>query len=128
MSDITLSDTKPIASYADFYRYYLSEHSNPVCRVLHFVGTALVFAVLGFALATGRYWALLLVPVCGYGFAWVGHFFFERNRPTTFRYPIWSLFSDFRMFFALVFGRISLWGQTATPRKDEKRPQPAGTR
>jgi hypothetical protein len=105
-----MQSTVRIATYADFYRYYLSEHRHPGCRLLHLLGTSLVWAVLAYALWARAYWALLLLPVCGYGFAWVGHFFFEKNRPTTFRYPIWSLISDFRMFFALISGRLPLRG------------------
>ena len=103
-----MQSTLPIATYADFYPYYLSEHRHPVCRLLPLLGTSLVLATLTYALAARAYWALLLMPVCGYGFAWVGHYFFEKNRPTTFRYPVWSLLSDFRMFFALISGRLSL--------------------
>ena len=103
-----MSSTLRIATYADFYRSYLREHSHPVCRLLHVLGTSLVLATLAYALAARAYWALLFMPVCGYGFAWVGHYFFEKNRPTTFRYPIWSFISDFRMFFAFISGRLSL--------------------
>lgn len=90
---------------AEFYPYYLSEHLNPTCRKLHFVGTALLFVILGFALITGQYIFLLLIPVVGYGFAWVGHFFFEKNKPATFQYPFYSLASDFRLFFNLLTGK-----------------------
>lgn len=92
-------------NFAEFYPFYLSQHQNPVCRVLHVIGTALVILVLMAALATGRYGLMLLAPVCGYGFAWVGHFFFEHNRPATFQYPWYSLLGDFRLFFDTLRGR-----------------------
>ncbi|NRB65602.1 MAG: DUF962 domain-containing protein [Saprospiraceae bacterium] len=89
-----------------FYAFYLNEHKNKTCRILHFIGTLLVFIALGIALYfnTWQYW--LAIPVTGYGFAWVGHFFFEKNKPATFKYPLWSLFSDFKMFFQLLSGKI----------------------
>ncbi len=95
-------------TFADFYPYYLSEHSDRTCRRLHFVGTALVIAVLLYAIVTGRYLALLALPVIGYGFAWVGHFFFEKNKPATFQYPLYSLIGDFRMFGDILVGRIRI--------------------
>lgn len=94
------------AGFRDFYPYYLSEHANPTCRRLHFAGSAIVLGLLAAAIATSA-WALLwLVPLAGYGFAWVGHFAFEKNRPATFRYPAWSLAGDWVMFWQLLTGRI----------------------
>ena len=58
------------SSFAEFYPYYLSEHANPTCRQLHFVGSWLVLGVIAAAAALGNPWLLLLVPVVGYGFAW----------------------------------------------------------
>jgi hypothetical protein len=93
-------------SFKDFYPYYLSEHSDRTCRRLHFIGTALLIAVAVFATLTAS-WALLwLMPVVGYGFAWTGHFFFEHNRPATFKYPFYSLAGDFVMFRDMLTGRI----------------------
>lgn len=93
-------------SFKDFYPYYLSEHSDRTCRRLHFIGTALLIALAVFATLTAS-WALLwLVPVVGYGFAWTGHFFFEHNRPATFKYPFYSLAGDFVMFRDMLTGRI----------------------
>ncbi|TVP48895.1 MAG: DUF962 domain-containing protein [Mongoliibacter sp.] len=96
---------KRFNSLEEFYPYYLSEHLNPTCRKLHFVGTALLFLILGYALFSGNYLLLLLIPVVGYGFAWVGHFFFEKNKPATFQYPFYSLVSDFKLFFDLLSGK-----------------------
>ena len=93
--------------FRDFYPYYLSEHSNPMCRRLHFTGTALVLITLFAALLSGHWLWLLWLPVFGYGFAWAGHYFFEKNRPATFRYPLFSLLGDFVMFRDLLLGRVS---------------------
>lgn len=95
-------------SFAEFYPYYLGEHSNPTCRRLHFVGTSLVIALLAYTIGSGKWLLLLAVPVFGYGFAWVGHFFFEKNRPATFTHPFYSLIGDFVMFRDILLGRISL--------------------
>jgi hypothetical protein len=92
-------------SLAKFYPYYLEEHQNTTCRILHFIGTGLIFIILGVGLITGKYLILFSIPVVGYGFAWVGHFFFEKNKPATFQYPIYSLASDFILFFDLLKGK-----------------------
>lgn len=94
------------AHFRDFYPFYLSEHRNRYSRRLHVLGTALVFLTLAAALATGRYAWLWILPVFGYGFAWIGHFFFEKNRPATFRHPFYSLAGDFVMFRDVLTGRI----------------------
>jgi len=89
-----------------FYPFYLGEHSHRACRRLHFVGTSLVILTLLFAVASQRYAMLWLMPLLGYGFAWIGHFFFEKNRPATFRFPLYSLLADFAMFKDILVGRI----------------------
>lgn len=93
-------------SFRDFYPYYLSEHSDRTCRRLHFIGTSLVIVTALAAAFSGKFALLWLLPLIGYGFAWVGHFFFEHNRPATFRYPFYSLIGDFRMFADMLTGRI----------------------
>ena len=98
--------TRSFASFRDFYPFYLSEHSEPGCRRLHFVGTTLVFACLLAALVTRNPWWLVGVPLCGYGFAWLGHFAVEHNRPATFSHPLYSLAGDFAMFRDMLMGRI----------------------
>ena len=92
-------------SFAAFYPHYIHEHSNRTCRRIHVVGSALVLVVLVLAIATLNPWWLLAMPLVGYGFAWVGHFFFEKNRPATFKYPLWSLMGDWRMFWETVSGK-----------------------
>ncbi|MBL6449414.1 DUF962 domain-containing protein [Fulvivirga sp. 29W222] len=96
---------KKYSSLKEFYPFYLSEHSNTTCRVLHFIGTGLVFLLLFSTLLTQRWWLLPLIPIVGYGFAWIGHFFFEKNKPATFQYPGYSLASDFIMFFDILTGK-----------------------
>ncbi|OLU28404.1 Mpo1-like protein [Pseudomonas sp. PA27(2017)] len=93
-------------SFTEFYPYYLEEHRHPTCRRLHYVGSLLVLVVLGYALISGQWLWLLALPVIGYGFAWVGHFAFERNRPATFEYPLYSLMGDWVMLKDMLTGRI----------------------
>ena len=95
-----------IKTYEEFYKFYLKQHSNKTCRLLHFIGTTIVFALIITALYHYNLKLLWFVPISGYGFAWVGHFFFEKNKPATFKYPLWSLISDFKMFFDIMFGKI----------------------
>ncbi|MBX9762047.1 MAG: DUF962 domain-containing protein [Pseudomonadaceae bacterium] len=93
-------------SFAEFYPYYLQEHSNATCRRLHYVGSLLVLSVLAYTLLTQQWLWLLALPVIGYGFAWIGHFVFEKNRPATFDYPLYSLLGDWVMLKDAFTGRI----------------------
>ncbi len=97
---------KRFATFAEFYPYYLSEHANRTCRRLHFVGTSLVIGCVIAAFATGNQWWFAAAPVAGYGFAWIGHLFFEHNRPATFRHPLYSLCGDFVMYKDMLIGRV----------------------
>ena len=94
------------ATYEEFWPFYLQEHAKPETRVFHYVGTALVIGIALFAIATQRWIWLAAMPVAGYFFAWVSHAFVERNKPATFTHPLWSLVSDFRMFFLWLSGRL----------------------
>ncbi len=94
-----------IATYAEFWPFYLSQHANPTCRMIHYIGTTLAFIPLILAVVVHPLW-LIGWPVCGYGFAWYAHFFVERNRPATFTYPLWSLLSDYKMFFKWLTGGL----------------------
>ena len=96
-----------ISTYAEFWPYYLREHSKPLCRTLHYIGTTLAFACLAWFIVSSDWKALIASLFCGYGFAWAGHFGVEKNRPATFKYPFWSLFSDFRMYFMALSGRLT---------------------
>jgi len=95
-----------IENYREFWPFYLREHSHPKNRKLHFIGTALVLLILVASLFNQQYLWMLSIPLVGYGFAWYGHFKIEKNKPATFKYPFWSLFSDFRMFFLWVFRKL----------------------
>jgi hypothetical protein len=96
------------ANFREFYPFYLSEHANVACRRMHFVGTTLVLVVLAIALLTRDARWLWLAPVCGYGFAWIGHFAFEKNRPATFSHPLYSLAGDWVMYADILRGRVRL--------------------
>ncbi|KOO57431.1 membrane protein [Rheinheimera sp. KL1] len=93
-------------SFSESYPYYLSEHKDPVCRRLHYIGSTLVLAILTTLVVTGlwSYWWLMLVA--GYGFAWVGHFKFEHNKPATFKYPFYSLAADWVMYKDFLTGQL----------------------
>lgn len=97
---------KQYKTFRDFYPYYLSQHTNPTCRVLHFIGSSIVLAALVVAFITRNAWWLAAMPLAGYGFAWVGHFFFEKNRPATFTYPLYSFAGDWVMYCQLLMGKI----------------------
>ena len=94
-------------SFTSFYPYYLEEHSNTTCRRLHFIGSALVLIVAGYVLSTAQWIGLLALPIVGYGFAWVGHFVFEKNKPATFKQPIYSFIGDWVMFKDMLVGKIA---------------------
>ena len=94
------------ATFREFYPFYLSEHRNVTCRKLHFAGTSLVVLLVIAAIVAGNAWILLLVPIAGYGFAWLGHFVFEKNRPATFKHPGYSLMGDWVMYWQLLTGKI----------------------
>jgi len=102
------ADTKRFTSFAEFYPYYLEEHRNPICRRLHFVGTTLGSLCLLIAILTWSGGWLLTGLVIGYAFAWVGHFFFEKNRPATFKYPIYSFMGDYVMYKDIWTGKVKL--------------------
>jgi hypothetical protein len=93
-------------TFADFWPFYLREHSKPLTRSLHFAGTSTALAVVAAAAITGRGWLLVAALLAGYGSAWVGHFFIEKNRPATFQHPLWSFAADFKMLGCAITGRL----------------------
>ena len=94
-------------SFREFYPFYLSQHEDLTCRRLHLVGSLLVLGVVAAAILTANWWLLLVAPLCGYGFAWIGHFGFEKNRPATFRQPLYSLMGDWVMYWQMLTGDVS---------------------
>lgn len=96
-----------ISTYAEFWDFYVGEHSKPATRWLHLVGTALGVCLLVYFIATGRWYYFPLFFVVGYAFAWFAHLFVEKNRPATFKYPFWSFISDFKMIWLMLTGRMS---------------------
>ena len=95
-----------LTSFEEFWPFYVSQHSRPSTRALHFAGSTMVLGTLA-AAALVSPWLALAAPVVGYGPAWIGHFFCEKNRPATFTYPLWSLRGDFRMYWLMLTGRMA---------------------
>jgi hypothetical protein len=93
-------------SFAEFWPYYLSEHSRPATRAWHYAGTSLVVLLGLAAVVTGKWLLLIAMPLAGYVFAWLSHWRVERNRPATFTYPLWSLAADFKMWGMWLTGRL----------------------
>ncbi|MDO8954348.1 MAG: DUF962 domain-containing protein [Gammaproteobacteria bacterium] len=98
----------PFKSFAQFYPFYLDEHRHPLNRLLHFIGSSAIILVVFAVLITEKWWGLMALPVIGYGFAWVGHFIFEKNKPATFKYPFYSLLGDWVMFKDIVIKRVKI--------------------
>mmetsp|Transcript_11079 Transcript_11079/g.12186 ORF Transcript_11079/g.12186 Transcript_11079/m.12186 type:complete len:117 (+) Transcript_11079:96-446(+) len=104
-----MSSTKPakkFESFRRFYPFYLSEHKNGLNRLLHVVGTSLVILFALYIIFTLQFHRIYVLPLLGYSFAWVGHFFVEKNRPATFTYPLYSLAGDFVMWYDVLTGRL----------------------
>jgi hypothetical protein len=94
------------ANFREFYPYYLAEHADRRCRRLHFVGSSLVIGCLVALAGTLNPWWIAGALLCGYGFAWLGHFGFEKNRPATFKHPFYSLAGDWVMYKDMLTGKI----------------------
>ncbi len=97
---------KKYQTFTDFYPFYLSQHQHSICRRLHFIGSSAILALFVFILFTAQIQLLAVVPILGYGFAWLGHFVFEKNKPATFTYPFYSLLGDWVMFKDMITGKI----------------------
>ncbi|EYC51071.1 membrane protein [Hylemonella gracilis str. Niagara R] len=102
----TAMDPRDFTRFADFYPYYLGEHRDRTCRRLHFAGSSLALICLGLLLATGGWFWLPAGLVCGYGFAWLGHFVFEKNKPASFKRPFYSFMGDWAMYKDIWTGKI----------------------
>lgn len=94
--------------FRDFYPFYLGEHRDRRCRLMHFIGSSLVLLIVVFSIGSGRLVWLWLLPLVGYGFAWVGHFVFEKNRPATFQHPLYSLMGDWVMYWDVLRGKVKI--------------------
>jgi hypothetical protein len=105
------------ASFREFWPFYVREHSRPGTRALHFIGTTAVLATAATAVVTGRPWLLLAMPVVGYGFAWIGHFGIEKNRPATFKHPFYSFVGDWVMYGKILSGTMRAEVERAVARK-----------
>ena len=101
-------------NYSEFWDFYVSEHSLPLTRALHFAGTSLGLILMFWLIAVGRWYMFLIFPVVGYAFAWFAHFVIEKNRPASFRFPLWSFISDFRMMWFMLTGKMSREVQRVT--------------
>jgi hypothetical protein len=101
-----MADQNQFRSFREFYPFYLSEHANRTSRRLHFLGTSIACVLLLAALVTPLRWLAGVAILQGYAFAWVGHFFFEHNRPATFKYPAFSLMGDWRLWWEMLTGRL----------------------
>lgn len=97
---------KRIESFREFWPYYLAEHRHPGTKALHFVGTTGALVLLVLAVLWRSWPAAAASLLCGYGFAWIGHFGIEKNRPATFRYPLWSFAADWKMWALILAGQI----------------------
>jgi hypothetical protein len=92
-------------SFGEFYPYYLSEHRKKGTRITHFVGTTFFFLWVISAIVNQNGWHILYGAITAYFFAWLGHFFIEKNKPATFQYPLMSLRGDFLLYFQLLSGK-----------------------
>ena len=101
-------DAKGFKSFAEFYPFYLSEHSHLTCRRLHFAGSSLSLLCLAALLVTRNPWWLLAGLLVGYGFAWIGHFVFEKNKPASFKRPLYSFMGDWVMYKDIWTGKVKL--------------------
>ena len=95
------------ASFTEFYPYYLTQHANRVCRRTHFIGSTFALASIGMAVLSRNGWWLLVALLCGYGGAWIGHFFFEKNRPASFDQPLYSFRADWIMYWQMLTRKLS---------------------
>jgi hypothetical protein len=105
-AEATMNQSDRISNFQEFWPYYVREHSKPGCRLLHFIGSSAGIICLVTTFLTGNLWFVPLGLIIGYGFAWMGHFFIEHNRPATFKYPLWSLIADWKMWVLMITGRM----------------------
>ena len=96
-------------SFEDFYPYYISEHDHKYTKLMHFIGTSIsIYFLIKFVLSF-NFLFILYALLAGYGFAWVGHFFIEKNKPATFKYPFYSLKGDYKMYLEILQGKHKIF-------------------
>ena len=95
-------------SFKEFYPFYLSEHSKRSTKILHMIGSIGVILMISYSFYSSNTKILYYLPIVGYGFAWIGHFFFEKNRPATFTYPLYSFIGDWIMLKDIFLGKVEL--------------------
>lgn len=108
-------------SFAEFWPHYVTEHSKPRTRLLHLIGTTIALACLVFFVAVGKWWLFPLALIPGYGAAWIGHFFIEKNKPATFQYPLWSFIGDYKMIWMMLTGRMAAELERSSRRNENQR-------
>lgn len=108
-----MENERRYSSFKEFYPHYLEEHKKTGTRIMHFIGTSLFFAMLVLAVVYKNPWLILVGIASAYANAWVGHFFIERNKPATFKYPLWSLMGDFKLYFCILLCKEDLLGEEA---------------
>lgn len=96
-----------ITSFAEFYPFYLTQHAHRMCRRTHFIGSSLALACIALAIGTGNVWWVPAALVCGYGGAWIGHFYYEKNRPASFAQPLYSFRADWVMYWQMLTGKLT---------------------
>lgn len=101
-------DPRSFHSFAEFYPFYLMEHSNVTCRRLHFLGSSLALSCVALMVVTGQWGFILLGLLFGYGCAWIGHFVFEKNKPASFKRPLYSFMGDWVMYRDILVGKVKL--------------------
>ncbi|HKX26937.1 MAG TPA: DUF962 domain-containing protein [Blastocatellia bacterium] len=110
-----MNQDSDLTSFQDFWPFYVREHSKPGCRLLHFIGSSAGLVCLILTLLTAQLWWFFLGLLIGYGMAWIGHFFIEKNRPATFKHPLWSLMADWKMWWLTLQGRMTVELDRARP-------------
>ncbi|WPC35946.1 DUF962 domain-containing protein [Acinetobacter sp. YWS30-1] len=102
------SPKMPIRDYHEFYRFYLTEHRHIMSRRLHVAGSSIGIYFFSKALRQRKAKYLAYGLLSGYACAWIGHFIFEKNKPASFKQPLYSFISDWRMFADVLRGNLSL--------------------
>jgi hypothetical protein len=100
------TSTTRFTTFREFYPFYLGEHRNAICRTLHFIGISVALALLIAAIVTRVWWLVPIAVIQGYAWAWIGHFGFEKNKPASFKQPLYSFMGDWMMWFQLLTRKL----------------------